>query len=54
MNGRATLREIMDVLEGFFETEGLDALDPFHRLERHPGSFARPRKYEIAASIKGI
>jgi predicted ABC-class ATPase len=51
MNGRATLAEVLDQLDGFFEREGLDHLDPFHRSDCHPGNFARPRRFEIAAAI---
>ncbi len=54
MDGRATLREVVEAMEAFFKGNGLDALDPFHRPERHPGSFARPRKYEIAAAINRL
>ena len=54
MDGTATLSEILDALEDFLDRNGLDALDPFHRGERHPGDFARPRKYEIAAAINRI
>lgn len=51
MNGTSPLREILDALERFFDEEGLDALDPYHRADRHPGSLARPRRFEIAAAI---
>ncbi len=54
MNGKATLREIVDELERFFDRDGLDALDPFRRGERHPGDFARPRKHEIGAAINRL
>jgi len=54
MDGRASLREVVDALEAFFDEDGLDALDPFHRRDRHPGNFARPRKYEIAAAINRL
>jgi len=54
MDGRASLREVVDALETFFDRNGLDALDPFRRGERHPGDFARPRKYEIAAAINRL
>ncbi|HEB90907.1 MAG TPA: ATPase [Deltaproteobacteria bacterium] len=45
------LSRILDELERFFDEEGLDALDPFHRPDRHPGNLARPRRFEIAAAI---
>lgn len=54
MDGKATLHEVMDAIEGFFDEHGLDSLDPFHREEKHPGNFARPRKYEIAAAINRL
>lgn len=54
MDGQASLRAVVDALEGFFDEQGLDALDPFHRPGRHPGNFARPRKYEVAAAINRL
>ncbi len=51
MNNRRSLREVVDALESFFDKNGLDPLDPFYQPEQHPGDFARPRKYEIAAAI---
>jgi predicted ABC-class ATPase len=45
------LADVLDGLDHFFDAEGLDRLDPFHRSEKHPGSFARPRRFEIAAAI---
>jgi predicted ABC-class ATPase len=54
MDGKATLREVVEMVEAFFDKEGLDELDPFHRRERHPGNFARPRKHEIAAAINRL
>ncbi len=54
MDGVRSLREIIDALEAFFDEQGLDALDPFHRPGQHPGNFARPRKYEIAAAINRL
>ena len=51
MGDERTLSEVLDALEHFFDEEGLDALDPFHRPGRHPGAYARPRRFEIAAAI---
>jgi hypothetical protein len=45
---------VIDRLEEFFDREGLDELDPFHRPGRHPGNFARPRRFEIAAAINRL
>jgi predicted ABC-class ATPase len=54
MDGKKALKEILDELEVYLDAKGLDLLDPFHRSERHPGSFARPRKFEIAAAINRL
>jgi len=64
MDGRATLRDVIDAVERFFDEHSLDALDPYSRShrpggrhasgDRHPGNFARPRKYEIAAAINRL
>ena len=51
MNGDASLSEILDRLTTLLDEAGLDVLDPFHRPGRHPGRFARPRRFEIAAAI---
>ena len=54
MNDSATLQDVVEGLEQFFNQNGLDALDPFYREEYHPGNFSRPRKYEIAAAINRL
>jgi predicted ABC-class ATPase len=54
MDGKTTLRVVLESMEHFLDQYGLDALDPFHRHDRHPGNFARPRKYEIAAAINRL
>lgn len=54
MDGHRTLREVVDALDRVLETEGVDVLDPFRRGDAHPGSFARPRRYEIAAAINRL
>ncbi|MHC5078159.1 MAG: ABC-ATPase domain-containing protein [Planctomycetota bacterium] len=54
MDGQRTLREVVDAVDRFFDENGLDALDPFHRPERHPGDLARPRRFEIAAAINRL
>lgn len=51
MNERKTLAATLDELDAFFDRQGLDPLDPFHRPGQHPGSLARPRRFEIAAAI---
>jgi len=54
MDDKTTLSEILDELDRFFDHEGLDRLDPFFHPERHPGAFARPRRFEIAAAINRL
>lgn len=54
MNDTRPLHEVVDAVENFLDGDGLDALDPYHRDERHPGNFARPRKYEIAAALNRL
>ena len=54
MSDNATLQDVVERLELFFDQNGLDALDPFYRKEYHPGNFSRPRKYEIAAAINRL
>jgi predicted ABC-class ATPase len=54
LDGEATLREAIERLEEFFDRDGLDQLDPFGRPGRHPGNFARPRRFEIAAAINRL
>ncbi|MGB0384405.1 MAG: ABC-ATPase domain-containing protein [Ardenticatenaceae bacterium] len=54
MDGQATLREVLDAVEKFFDEEGIDQLDPFRRGDEHPGAFARPRPLEIAAAINRL
>jgi len=54
VDGRATLPEILDALDALLDAEGLDVLDPFHRPGRHPGNYARPRRFEIAGAINRL
>jgi predicted ABC-class ATPase len=54
MGEGATLAEVMDAVEKILDEEGLDVLDPFRRGERHPGKFARPRRFEIGAALNRL
>ena len=51
---------MMDRLEEAFDEHGLDVLAPFATLatlERggeHPGNFARPRRFEVAAGLNRL
>ena len=54
MDGRRDLSEVLDCVEAFLDENGVDSLSPFRRGEEHPGNFARPRRFEIAAAINRI
>jgi len=54
MDGQATLREVLTAVRRVLDERGLDALDPFRRTDAHPGNFARPREYEIAAAVNRL
>ena len=46
--------ELLDELDALLDREGLDVLDPFHRSGQHPGNYARPRRFEIAAAMNRL
>ncbi len=50
----ADLDAMMDRLETSFDQEGLDVLAPFGRVGEHPGNFARPRRFEVAAGLNRL
>ena len=55
IDGKAGLPEILDALDALLDERGLDALGPeAERGPRHPGDFARPRRYEIAAALNRL
>jgi predicted ABC-class ATPase len=45
MGESATLAQVLDAVE---------ILDPFRRGERHPGNFARPRRFEVGAALNRL
>ncbi|MBX6755355.1 MAG: ATPase, partial [Thermorudis peleae] len=51
IDGKRSMAEILDVLERVLDEEGLDALSPFRG---HPGDYARPRRYELAAALNRL
>ena len=51
IDGRRTLSEVLDALEQVIDRQGLDVLSP-HR--GHPGDYARPRRYELAAALNRL
>jgi len=54
MGERAKLAQLLDAVERTLDDEGLEILDPFRRGERHPGNFARPRRFEIGAALNRL
>lgn len=50
----SNLDAMMDRLEELFDDEGLDVLAPFARPGEHPGNFARPRRFEVAAGLNRL
>ena len=57
MDEGVPLPDVLDRLEDLLDREGLEALDPFATRDgprRHPGNFARPRRFEIAAAINRL
>ncbi len=54
MTEELSLREVVDEIEALFDAAGLDSLDPWRRGDEHPGNFARPRRFEIAAAINRL
>lgn len=48
------VKDAVALIDDLFTQDGLDGLDPFYQAERHPGNFARPRPYEIAAAINRL
>ena len=54
IDGKARLCDVVEGVGRLLTVEGLDVLDPFYRPGRHPGNFARPRSYEIAAALNRL
>jgi predicted ABC-class ATPase len=55
IDGSAGVGAILDAVDALLDERGLDVLDPLtERAPRHPGDYARPRRYEIAAALNRI
>ena len=54
MGDKQSLRSVMQQLDQLFDRAGMDILDPFRTDEAHPGDFARPRVYDVAAAINRL
>ena len=51
MDGQMTIRALMQRLQKHWQQKGLDDLNPFRKGEEHPGNFAQPRLFEVAAAL---
>ncbi len=51
MDGQLTIRQLLECLQDFWQTEGLDRLNPYRKSDEHPGNFAQPRIFEVAAAL---
>ncbi|RMG67319.1 MAG: ATPase [Calditrichaeota bacterium] len=59
LDGGTPLDEAMEALEKLLNEHGLDALNPAWwtggpAREHHPGNFARPRRFEVAAALNRL
>ncbi|MFO7987308.1 MAG: ABC-ATPase domain-containing protein [Desulfatiglandaceae bacterium] len=54
MDGNSTLKEVLVQVDRHLHAEGLDTLDPYHGSGKHPGSLARPRRFEMAAALNRL
>jgi len=52
IDGKKTLREIIQLVLEQIEKKGLEVLSPFKG--QHPGEYALPRKYEVAAAFNRL
>jgi hypothetical protein len=51
VDGSRSLREIVGLIDAELSDRGLEALSPF---SGHPGDYARPRRYELAAALNRL
>jgi predicted ABC-class ATPase len=51
IDGQRTLAQVLDLLEAVIDQQGLDVLSPYRG---HPGDYARPRRYELAAALNRL
>lgn len=54
MDGSTALADVVEAVDRVLDENSLDLLAPFGRTGHHPGNFARPRRYEIAAAINRL
>jgi hypothetical protein len=53
-DGHATVRECVERVDSLLDERDLDVLHPFGAVGEHPGDYARPRKFEIAAALNRL
>ncbi len=51
MDGQRSVSELLLFCKEFLRNNGPDALNPVRRTDEHPGNFALPRTFEIAAAL---
>ncbi len=54
MNGVNTIHGVLNDVEELVDSQGLDILSPYSMAGRHPGNFARPRRFEVAAALNRL
>ena len=54
MIGSLDIATLLDRIDAALDEEGLDVLDPWQQPGTHPGCFARPRRFEIAAALNRL
>ncbi|GAW91451.1 ABC-ATPase domain-containing protein [Calderihabitans maritimus] len=52
VDGKRSLREIIELVFQEIEEKGLDCISPFYG--QHPGDYALPRKFEVAAAVNRL
>ena len=52
MDGKNDLKNVIDAVINDLEKYGLDILSPFYG--KHPGYYAKPRNFELAAAINRL
>jgi predicted ABC-class ATPase len=51
LGGDLDLTALLDEIERHMDEQGVDGLNAERRGDSHPGNFARPRRFEIAATV---
>ncbi len=54
IDGARTVKKVLEEVERCIDEEGLDVLSSYGVPGRHPGNFARPRRFEIGAALNRL